>query len=171
MPPLMNRYPPHHYHPFSRPLALHSSFLAERHACLPHSLYTLYPTDPDVTAVDRPKPLMHKQALLTAADYFAILKVQKTNVPFPKNEGEVGRKPGKSHKGYVLADVLAWPMEVYKEVQVNNIFSLVACANDLRQSTIHKLAKEDLPVATLAQQKADDLEAFYKKVKYPQFRL
>jgi hypothetical protein len=60
-------------------------------------------------------------------------------------------------------------MEVYKEVQVNNIFSLVACANDFRQSTIHKLAKEDLPVATLAQQKADDLKAFYKKVKYPQF--
>src|ERR1700678_1975788 len=142
MPPLMNRYPPHHYHPFSRPLALHSSFLAERHACLPHSLYTLYPTDPDVTAVDRPKPLMHKRALLTATDYFAILEVQNTNVSFPKNKGEPGRKPGKLHKRYVLADVLAWPMEVYKEVQVNNIFSLVACANDLRQSTIHNLLRK-----------------------------
>jgi hypothetical protein len=56
---------------------------------------------------------------VTAADYFAILDVQKPNAPYPKNEGEPGRKPGKSHKGYVLADVLAWPMEVYKEVQVN----------------------------------------------------
>ena len=131
MPPLMNRYP-RRYHPFSRPLALHSSFVAERHACPPHSLYTIHPTDPDVTAADRPKPLMHKQALLTAADFFAILEVQKTGVPFPKNDGEVGRKPGRSHKGYVLADVLAWPAEVYKEVQVSNIFSMLLCANDLR---------------------------------------
>jgi hypothetical protein len=31
-------------------------------------------------------------------------------------------------------------------------------------------AKEDLPIATLAQQNADDLEAFYKKVQqYLQF--
>ena len=78
MPPLINRYP-HRYHPFSRPLALHSSFPVERHACLPHSLHTIYPTDPDV------------------------------------------------------------------------------------------IAKKDLPVIDLAQQKANDLEAFYKKVKYFQF--
>lgn len=131
-----------------RPLALHSSFPAERHACPLHSLYNIYPTDSDVTAIDRPEPLTHKPVLMTAADYFAVLEVQKPSTPFPKHDGEPGRKPGKSHKGYVLADVLAWPMEVYKEVQ----------------STIHKLSKEELPVATLAQQKVDDLEAFYKKV-------
>jgi len=68
---------------------------------------------------------------VTAADYFAILEVQKPNVPYPKNDGEPGRKPGKSHKGYVLADVLAWPTEVYKEVQVNKYILSVTCANDL----------------------------------------
>lgn len=69
---------------------------------------------------------MHKPVFMTAADYFAI---QKPNVSYPKNEGEVGRKPGKSHKGYVLADVLAWPTEVYKEVQVNKYILSVTCAN------------------------------------------
>jgi hypothetical protein len=65
---------------------------------------------------------------MTAIDYFAIL--QKPNHPFPKNDGEVGRRPGKSHKGYVLADVLAWPTEVYKEVQVIlNIFSVTFADN------------------------------------------
>jgi len=68
---------------------------------------------------------MHKPVVVTAADYFAILEVQKPNAPYPKIDGEPGRKPGKSHKGYVLADVLAWPMEVYKEVQVINIFPLL----------------------------------------------
>ena len=118
MPPLTNRYS-HRYHPCSRPLALHSSFPAERHASPLHSLYTIYPTDPDVTTVDRPEPLVHKPVVVTAADYFAILEIQKPNLPYPKNEGQVGRKPGKSHKGYVLSDALAWPMEVYREVQVN----------------------------------------------------
>jgi hypothetical protein len=120
---MINRYP-RRYHPFSRPLALHSSFPAETHACPPHSLYTIYPTDPDLTAVDSPDPLTHKPAVLTALDYFAIL--QKPDRPFPKHDGEVGRRPGKSHKGYVLADVLAWPTEVYKEVLVIlNIFFLL----------------------------------------------
>lgn len=125
MPPLINRYP-RRYHPFSRLLALHTSFPAERQACPPHSLYTIYPTDPDVTAIDRPEPLTHKPVLVTAADYFAVLEVQKPNTPFPKPDGESGRKPGKSHKGYVLADVLAWPMEVYKEVQVNRFLSEIS---------------------------------------------
>jgi hypothetical protein len=122
--PLINRYS-RRYHPFSRPLALHSSFPAETHTCPPHSLYTIFPMAPDVTAINRPEPLMHKPVVVTAADYFAILEVQKPNAPYPKNDGEPGRKPGKSHKGYVLADVLAWPTEVYKEVQVNDIFSLL----------------------------------------------
>ena len=74
---------------------------------------------------------MHKSAVVTAANYFAILEVQKPNTPYPKNDGEPGRKPGGSKKGYVLADVLAWPMEVYKEVQVNKYILSVTCANDL----------------------------------------
>ena len=37
MPPLINLYT-RRYHPFSRPLALHLSFPAERHICSPHSL-------------------------------------------------------------------------------------------------------------------------------------
>jgi hypothetical protein len=74
---------------------------------------------------------MHKPVVMTAADYFTILEVQKPNAPFPKNDGQVGRKPGGSHKGYVLAEVLAWPMEVYKEVQVNTFILSVACANIL----------------------------------------
>jgi hypothetical protein len=124
MPPLINSYP-HRYHPYSRSLALHSSFPDERLACPPHSLYKIYPTDSDVTAIDCPEPLTHKPVVVTAADYFAILEVQKTNTSFPKPDGEPGRKPGKSHKGYVLADVLAWPTEVYKEVQVNIFLSLL----------------------------------------------
>ena len=67
---------------------------------------------------------------MTAIDYFAVL--QKPNSPFPKNDGEVGRRPRKSHKGYVLADVLAWPTEVYKEVQVNHYIFSVTCADNLR---------------------------------------
>ena len=118
MSPLINRYP-HRYHPFSRPLTLHTSFPIEIHACPPHSQYTIFPTDPDITAAGCPEPLTHKPVIMSAADYFAILELQKPNTRYPENEGEVGRKPGKSHKGYVLADVLAWPMEVYKEVQVN----------------------------------------------------
>jgi hypothetical protein len=70
---------------------------------------------------------MDKPVVVTAANYFAIL--EKPDVCYPKNDGEVGRKPGKSHKGYVLADVLAWPMEVYKEVQVNKYILSVTCAN------------------------------------------
>jgi hypothetical protein len=81
--------------------------------------------DSDVTAIDRPEPLTHKPVLVTAADYFAVLEVQKPNTPFPKPDGGPGRKPGKSHKGYVLANVLAWPMEVYKEVQVNRVLSVL----------------------------------------------
>lgn len=57
--------------------------------------------DPDITAVDHPEPLTHKPVVITAADYFAILEVQKPDVPYPKNNGEPGRRPGKSHKGYV----------------------------------------------------------------------
>src|SRR5271156_336294 len=75
--------------------------------------------------IARPEPLTHKPVLMTAADYFAVLEVQKPSTPFPKHDGEPGHKPGKSHKGYVLADVLAWPMEVYKEVQVNRFLSLL----------------------------------------------
>jgi hypothetical protein len=123
-----NRYP-RRYHPFSRPLALHSSFPAEKLACPPHSLYTIYPTDPDLTIIDSPDPLTHNTAVVTAIDYFAIL--QKPNSPFPKNDGEVGRRPGKSHKGYVLADVLAWPTEVYKEVQVIYYILSVTCVDNL----------------------------------------
>ena len=73
---------------------------------------------------------MHKAVVMTATDYFAILKVQKPNAPYPKHDGQVRRKAGKSHKGYGLADVLAWPMEVYKEVQVNRCILYVTCAND-----------------------------------------
>ena len=122
MPPFINRYP-HCYHPFGRPLTLHCSFLAERHPCPPHLLYTIFPTNPDVTAAKCPEPLMYKPCVMTAMDYIATH--QKPNTPFPKNDGEVGHKPGKLHKGYVLADVLEWPMEVYKEVQVNNLSSLL----------------------------------------------
>jgi hypothetical protein len=68
---------------------------------------------------------------VTAVDYFAILEVQKLNTPIPKCDGEPGRKPGKSHKGYVLADVLAWPIEVYKEVQVSKFIIYLTFANDL----------------------------------------
>ena len=80
--------------------------------------------DPDITAIDHPEPLTHKAVLVIAADYFAILEVQIPDTPFPKPDGEVGCKPGKFHKGYVLADALAWPMEVYKEVQVSRFLSL-----------------------------------------------
>ena len=127
MAPLINRYP-RRYHPFSRPLALHTSFPAERPACPPHSLHTIYPTDPDVTAIGRPEPLTHKRVVVTATDYFVVLEVQKPTTPFPKPDGQAGRKPGKSHKGYVLADVLAWPMEVYKEVQVNRFLCEISLA-------------------------------------------
>jgi len=58
-----------------RPLALHCSFPTERHACPPHSLYTIYPTDLDVTVIDCPEPLTHKSVVMTATDYFAILEV------------------------------------------------------------------------------------------------
>ena len=67
---------------------------------------------------------MHKAVLVTAANYFAISEVQKPDTPFPKPDGEVGCKPRKLHKGYVLADALAWPMELYKDVQVNRFLSL-----------------------------------------------
>ena len=80
--------------------------------------------DPDITAINHPEPLMHKAVLVTAADYFAVLEVQIPDTPFLKPDGEVGHKPGKSHKGFVLADALAWPMEVYKEVQVSRFLSL-----------------------------------------------
>ena len=119
--PFLNRYP-RRYHPYSRPLALHSSFPVEMHACPPHSLHTIFPTDPDVTAVGCPEPLAHKPIVTTAADYFAVLELQKPNTSYPKNDGEPGRR--QSHKGYVLADVLAWPTEVYKEVQVIKTFSV-----------------------------------------------
>ena len=122
MPPL-NKYP-HRYHPYSRPLALHSCFPAERHACLHHSLYTIYPTDSDVAAVDRIEPLTYKKVVTTATEYFAVL--EKPNTPFPKCDGEPGRRAGSSHKGYVLSDVLAWPTEVYKEVQVSKYIHILS---------------------------------------------
>ena len=83
--------------------------------------------DSDVNAVNCPEPLTHKPVVTTTVDYFAILEVQRPNVPYPKPEGQVKRKPGKSHKGYVLADVLEWPMEVYKEVQVNKYILCYLC--------------------------------------------
>lgn len=48
-------------------------------------------------------------------------------------------------------------------------FELEIVLTDLHVPSQHELAKEDLPVGTLTQQKADDLEAFYKKVQYFQF--
>jgi hypothetical protein len=74
---------------------------------------------------------MHKPVVVTAADYFAILEIQKPNASYPKHDGEPGRRPGGSHKGYVLADVLAWPMEVYKEVQVSKYILSVTCTDDV----------------------------------------
>jgi len=61
-PPLIIQYP-RRYHPISRPLSLHSSFLAQRHVCLPHSLYTIYPMNPNVTAIDRQEVQVNKYIL------------------------------------------------------------------------------------------------------------
>lgn len=61
------------------PFAPHSSFPAEGHACPPHSLYTIYPMDSDVTAVDRPEPLMPPHPLHTDVTAIDCQEVQVNN--------------------------------------------------------------------------------------------
>jgi hypothetical protein len=72
----------------SRPLALHSTFPTERHTCPIHSLYTIFPTDSDVTAIDRPEPL--------TTDYFCpprstIHKLAKEDLPAQQNVDQHGK--------------------------------------------------------------------------------
>ena len=121
MPPLINWYP-HCYHLFSRPLALHSAFPVKRHACPPHSLYTIFPTDSDTTIV-HPQPLLHMPAMMTTAAYFTIAETQNPNTIHKKPDGEVGRMESNNTgcKGYQLQVALGWPQEVFKEVQVRII--------------------------------------------------
>ena len=107
MPPVTNWYS-RRYHPFSRPIALHTLFPMERPTCLSHSLYTIHPINCDVTSVDPPQPLLPKTAtVLTASAYFIMQE---------KPKGEVGRTDPRI--GYSLVAALKWPTEVYKEVQV-----------------------------------------------------
>jgi hypothetical protein len=115
MPPVTNRYV-RRYHPFSRPLSLHTLFPVERPTCPPHSLYTIYPTDSDVSSVDSPQPLSLKAVVLTAAEYFIMQERQYPNKVYEKPKGDVGRTDPK--RGYSLGAALMWPTEVYKEVQV-----------------------------------------------------
>src|SRR5271169_3376577 len=115
MPPVTNRYG-RRYHPFSRPLALHTLFPMERPICPLHSLYTIYPTDSDVSSLDQPEPLSPQAAVLTtAAEYFIMQERQYPNKVYEKPKGEVGHP---KRNGYSLMTALKWPTEVYKEVQV-----------------------------------------------------
>ena len=116
MPPVTNRYS-HRYHPFSRPIALHTLFPMERPTCLSHSLYTIHPIDCDVTSVDPPQPLLPKTAtVLAASAYFIMQERLHPNKIYEKPKGEVGRTDPRI--GYSLVAALKWPTEVYKEVQV-----------------------------------------------------
>ena len=116
MPPVTNRYS-RRYHPFSRPLALHTLFPMERPTCILHSLYTIHPIDCDVTSVDPPQPLLPKTAaVLTASEYFNMQERLHPNNIYEKPKGEVGRTDPRL--GYSLVAALKWPTEVYKEVQV-----------------------------------------------------
>ena len=115
MPPVISNRYGRRYQPFSRPLALHILFPVEQPTCLLHSLYTIYPTDSDVTSVDPPQPLTPKATVLTANEYFNILERQYPNKVYEKPKGEVGHP---SWSGYSLVTALKWPIEVYKEVQV-----------------------------------------------------
>ena len=115
MPPVTNRYV-RRYQPYSRPLALHITFPVEQPTCLLHSLYTIFPTDSDVSSVDPPQPLSLKAVSLTAAEYFTMQERQYPNKVFEKPKGDVGRTDPK--RGYSLGAALMWPTEVYKEVQV-----------------------------------------------------
>jgi hypothetical protein len=118
MPPLTTTHlPAHRYRPFSRPLTLHSTFRSEQQVCPLHSLYTIYPTDSDVTLFYPPRPLVQQDPEPSAASYFATLVDQNPLKQIPKPPGEVGR-PGGGRKGYQLLAAVKWPAEVYKDVQV-----------------------------------------------------
>ena len=111
-----NRYV-RRYHPFSRPLSLHIVFnRIEQPACLPHSLYTIYPTDSDVSTVNPPQPLASKAVVLKAEEYFIMQERDYPNRTYEKPKGDVGRSDPK--RGYSLGAALMWPTEVYREVQV-----------------------------------------------------
>jgi hypothetical protein len=84
-----------------------------------------------VTAVDWLEILMHMPVVMAAVQYFAILEVQKPDTNYPKHDAEVWHGPGKVAEGYALMDVLVWPMEVYKEVQVNKYILSVTYDNNL----------------------------------------
>ena len=115
MPPVTNRYSCC-YHPFSRPLALHTVFLVEWPICPLHSLYTIYPTNSDVSSTNSPQPLSAKAAsLTTAAEYFIMQERKYPNEIYEKPKGEVGHP---RRNGYLLLTALQWLTEVYKEVQV-----------------------------------------------------
>ena len=69
----------------------------------------------DFNPLQRPpiRPLLQKPATLDAKAYFAALSIEAS--PRPKPPGEAGRP---SRGGYTLSEALAWPEDVYKEVQV-----------------------------------------------------
>ena len=142
MPPVTNQYG-RRYHPFSRPLALHILFPVERLTCPPHSLYTIHPSDSDVSSINQPQPLLSKAGILTtAAEYFTMQERQYPNKIYEKPKGDVGHTD--SRRGYSLVATLKWPTEVYKEVQVgysshslcifSSIMLRLQCAGSLANS-------------------------------------
>lgn len=129
MPPITNRYG-RRYHPFSRPLALNTLFPVERPTCPLHSLYTIYPTDSDISSIDPPQPLSSKAAVVTATGYFTMQEMQHPNKVYQKPRGEVGHTDPKRN-GYSLMATLKWPTEVYKEVQVGYSFHSLCILNSI----------------------------------------
>jgi hypothetical protein len=117
--PLTNRYP-RRFHPYTRFLALHTEFPAERPSFLLHSLYTIFPTDSDANAAESPQPLLSRSAAVSAPDYFASLEANRPNIVHKKPPGEAG---GTARGGYQLQAALSWPVEIYRKVQVSIFYS------------------------------------------------
>ena len=122
MPPLtkVNQHP-RRYRPFSRPLTLHSTFPSEKYSCASHSLFVTYPMDSDSTIYETLQPLVPRQTGPSATSYFASVVHESPQGKIRKPPGEAGR-PGPGHHGYSLSTALKWPEEVYKEVQVSDLY-------------------------------------------------
>lgn len=85
--------------------------------CTLQSLYTIYPTDSDISSISQPQALSWKAAVLTTTEYFTMQEMQYLDKVYKKPKGDVGHTDPR--QGYSLMAALKWLTEVYKEVQVS----------------------------------------------------
>jgi len=104
------------FHPYRRPLILHSVFQPERPIVMQSpSLHIVYSLEHDASSSPPPLPLLGAEVEGSPTTYFNVKATKVSKEKIPKPAGEVGHP---SRGGYSLEKALGWPTKIYKQVQV-----------------------------------------------------